>query len=46
MSNNLGDMIYTLIKGEAKLNILNNPDERFVSTYSLIQYSLNLITPI
>ena len=35
-SNNLTDVIDTLIKGESKLNTLNSPDERFVSTYSLI----------
>ncbi len=35
ISNNLTDFIYTLIKGEAKLNILNSPDQRFVSTYGL-----------
>ncbi len=34
-SNNLTDFIYTLIKGEAKLNIFNRPDERILSTYSL-----------
>ena len=35
ISNNLTDFIYTLIKGEVKLNILNSPDERIVSTYGL-----------
>ena len=35
MSNNLTDFIYTLIKGDSKLNILNRSDERFYSTYSL-----------
>ena len=35
ISNNLTDFIYSLIKGEAKLNILNNPDQRSVSMYGL-----------